>query len=85
MLRDSGPAGMKPEMSRRDFIKGCTIAAAALGLSDSVVPQMVEAAASKERPPVVWLHFQECTADTETPPAGLPSRCGPPSLRVYLP
>ncbi len=57
MLRDSGMAGLKPEMSRRDFIKGCTVAAAALGLSDTVVPEMVEAAISKQRPPVIWHPF----------------------------
>ncbi len=65
MLRDSGQSGSKPELSRRDFIKGCTIAAAALGLSDSVVPKMAEAAASENKPPVIWLHFMECTGDTE--------------------
>lgn len=66
MLRGSGLKGLKPEMSRRDFIKGCTMAAAALGLSETAVPEMVEAATSKNRPPVVWLHFQECTGCTET-------------------
>jgi hydrogenase small subunit/[NiFe] hydrogenase small subunit len=53
-------------LSRRGFIKGCTIAAAALGLSDSMVPKLVEAATSATRPPVIWLHFQECTGCTES-------------------
>ncbi|MFO7761493.1 MAG: hydrogenase small subunit [Thermodesulfobacteriota bacterium] len=66
MLSDYGITGLKPEMSRRDFIKGCTIAAAALGLSDTVVPEMVDAASSKNRPSVIWLHFQECTGCTES-------------------
>ena len=53
-------------VSRRGFLKGCTIAAAALGLSDVMVPRLVEAAANPQRPPVVWLHFQECTGCTES-------------------
>ncbi|HHD56152.1 MAG TPA: twin-arginine translocation signal domain-containing protein, partial [Desulfobulbaceae bacterium] len=57
-------AGM--QISRRGFIKGCTMAAAALGLSETMVPKLVEAATSPKRPPVVWLHFQECTGCTES-------------------
>jgi hydrogenase small subunit/[NiFe] hydrogenase small subunit len=53
-------------VSRRGFIKGCTVAAAALGLSDAMVPKLVEAATSNQRPPVVWLHFQECTGCSES-------------------
>lgn len=52
-------------LSRRTFLKSCVIAAAALGLSDEVIPRMVEAAMSPKRPPVVWLHFMECTGCTE--------------------
>lgn len=58
--------GLTPRLSRRSFIKGCTVAAAALGLSDSMVPKLVEAATSPHRPPVIWLHFQECTGCTES-------------------
>ncbi|MFP7756351.1 hydrogenase small subunit [Thermodesulfobacteriota bacterium B35] len=58
-------AGQKFKVSRRGFLKGCTLAATALGLSESMVPRLVEAAASPQRPPVVWLHFQECTGCTE--------------------
>ena len=54
------------KVNRRTFIKGCTMAAAAMGLSETMVPKMVEAATSAQRPPVVWLHFQECTGCTET-------------------
>ncbi len=55
-----------PEINRRSFIKGCSIMAAAMGLSESIVPQMVEAATAPGRPPVLWLHFQECTGCTES-------------------
>ena len=54
-----------PRLSRRTFLKGCTIAAATLGLSYEAVPKLVEAASSPQRPPVIWLHFQECTGCTE--------------------
>ncbi|MBI5556541.1 MAG: hydrogenase small subunit [Deltaproteobacteria bacterium] len=54
------------QCSRRGFLQGCTIAAAALGLSDAMIPKLVEAAANPQRPPVVWLHFQECTGCTES-------------------
>ncbi len=57
---------LDPKLSRRSFLKGCAIAAAALGLSDELLPKLVDAATSSKRPPVVWLHFQECTGCTES-------------------
>ncbi len=51
--------------SRRSFLKGCGMVAAALGLSSEMVPSLVEAAASNTRPSVIWLHFQECTGCSE--------------------
>ncbi|MDH3330412.1 MAG: hydrogenase small subunit [Desulfobulbaceae bacterium] len=54
------------KVNRRTFIKGCSMVAAALGLSETMVPKLVEAASSPQRPPVVWLHFQECTGCTES-------------------
>jgi hydrogenase small subunit/[NiFe] hydrogenase small subunit len=53
-------------ISRRGFIKSCSVAAAALGLSEAMIPKLVEAAESAERPTVIWLHFQECTGCTES-------------------
>ncbi len=66
MSRNVCVSCLDPRLSRRGFLKGCAMAAAALGLSDSMVPRMVEAASSPARPPVVWLHFQECTGCTES-------------------
>ncbi len=57
---------LDPQLNRRGFIKGCTMAAAALGLSDAMIPKMIEAAESGKRPRVIWLHFQECTGCTES-------------------
>jgi hydrogenase small subunit len=54
------------EVSRRDFMKFCGMMAAGMGLPMSMGPQIAEAAATaKRRPPVIWLHGQECTGCTE--------------------
>ena len=52
--------------SRRDFIQFCTAAAAAAGLAQSGVAQVVSAFEKKEKPAVVWMHFQECTCCSES-------------------
>jgi len=54
-------------ISRRDFMKYCGFLTATLGLSSSFVPKVAEVfAAPKQRPPVVWLHFAECTGCSES-------------------
>ncbi len=53
-------------ISRRDFVKFCTVMTAAMALPYQAAGKVAEAIASKFRPPVVWLHFQECTGCTET-------------------
>jgi len=53
-------------VSRRDFVRACTLAAAAVGLSSAAASQIVEAAGKGLKPSVVWLHFQECTGCTES-------------------
>ena len=53
-------------VSRRDFVKFCTIAAASLGLPLGMGVKIAEAVASLRRPPVIWLSGQECTGCTET-------------------
>ena len=56
----------KKGVSRRDFMKYCTFLTATLGLSSSFVPKVAEVfAAPKQRPPVIWLHFAECTGCSE--------------------
>ena len=53
-------------VSRRDFLKYCTFLTATMGLSSSFVPKVAEVfAAPAQRPPVVWLHFGECTGCSE--------------------
>jgi len=53
-------------ISRRDFMKFCGLVTATLGLSSSFIPKVAEVFAQpKQRPPVVWLHFAECTGCSE--------------------
>jgi [NiFe] hydrogenase small subunit len=53
-------------VSRRDFMKYCTFLTATMGLSASFVPKVAELfAAPNQRPPVIWLHFGECTGCSE--------------------
>lgn len=53
-------------ISRRTFLKYCGGVAAALGLGPHMVPRIAEALTSDNRPPVVWLHFSECTGCSES-------------------
>lgn len=59
-----GPAGAA--LDRRDFLKICSLAAAAVGLPATAGLQFAEAAAAGKRPSVIWLSFQECTGCTES-------------------
>jgi hydrogenase small subunit len=58
--------GDRQPVSRRDFVKACTVAAATVGVSATAVSQIVDAAARGLKPSVIWLHFQECTGCTES-------------------
>jgi hydrogenase small subunit len=49
------------DLGRRDFLKLCVTATAMMGLPWRMAAQVAEAARSAGKPPVVWLHFQECT------------------------
>ena len=53
-------------ISRRSFIKFCSLTASALGLSPAVVPQIAHAMETKPRIPVLWLHGLECTCCSES-------------------
>jgi hydrogenase small subunit len=52
-------------VSRRDFLKFCTLAAASMGLPLGMGAQIAEAVANLKRPPVIWLSGQECTGCSE--------------------
>ena len=53
-------------VSRRDFLKFCTIMASSMGLSAAAASEIAAAVASPKRPPVIWLSAQECTGCTES-------------------
>ena len=53
------------DLTRRDFLKFCTVVAGAMGLGPAFGPKIVEAFTTGQRPPVLWLHFAECTGCTE--------------------
>lgn len=52
--------------SRREFMYFCGVAVAAAGIQSSAFAQVVDAFEKKPRPPVIWLHFQECTCCSES-------------------
>jgi hydrogenase small subunit len=62
LVAEQGTKGV----SRRDFVKVCTAAAAAVGLPAWAGEKMAETAAKGAKPSVVWLHFQECTGCSES-------------------
>ncbi len=53
-------------VSRRDFLKFCTVTAATLGLPLNMADLIAKTIENPKRPPVIWLHFQECTGCTES-------------------
>ncbi len=59
-------AAERLSMTRRDFLQFCAAMATTLGLPQGAEAAMAEAVASKKRPSVIWLHFQECTGCTES-------------------
>lgn len=53
-------------VSRRDFIKYCSIMAVSMGLPVSAGIRIADAVVNPGRPPVIWLSFQECTGCVES-------------------
>ena len=53
-------------VSRREFLKYCSVLAAGMGLPLSAGKQIAEAVTNPKRPPVIWLSAQECTGCTES-------------------
>lgn len=53
-------------ISRRSFLQMIAAMAATMGLPKGAEAAMAKAVATKKRPSVIWLHFQECTGCTES-------------------
>jgi hydrogenase small subunit len=52
--------------SRRDFLRFCATAATVAGLGKTGAAQVAQAFEKKEKPAVIWMHFQECTGCSES-------------------
>lgn len=65
-LRTVGEALAERGVSRRAFLKFCSVMASAMALPPGVAPAMAEALAKAKRQSVIWLSFQECTGCTES-------------------
>ena len=52
-------------ISRRSFLKFCSLTAASLGLAPAFGARIAEAMETKPRIPVLWLHGLECTCCSE--------------------
>jgi hydrogenase small subunit len=57
-----GPDGV----SRRQFLKFCGLMTATLALPTHYTARVANALLTAPRPPVIWLEFQDCTADSES-------------------
>ena len=53
-------------ISRRSFLKFCSLTTAALGLAPALTARVAEALETKPRTPVLWLHGLECTCCSES-------------------
>ena len=60
------PISLLGGLTRRQMLKFCAGVAATMGLSQAAGVRMALAAENPMRPPVIWLHGQECTGCTET-------------------
>src|SRR6185369_64693 len=52
-------------VSRRDFLKFCSVVTSALALPAAFEPKVAEALDKIKRPPLVWMEFQDCAGDSE--------------------
>ncbi|MCS7204110.1 MAG: hydrogenase small subunit [Leptospiraceae bacterium] len=57
---------MNKGYSRKEFLQFCAYAAATAGIALSDLDKVIHAMERKKRPPVVWMHFQECTCCSES-------------------
>src|ERR1700757_3876249 len=53
-------------ITRRSFLKFCSLTAASLGLGDAGAQQIAKGLETTPRTPVIWLHGLECTCCSES-------------------
>jgi len=66
MLETSYEVMRRQGITRRSFLKFCSLTAASLGLGDAGAQEIAKALQTKPRTPVIWLHGLECTCCTES-------------------
>lgn len=54
------------QVSRRDFLKFCTIVTGTLALPSGFAPRIAEALEKAKKPTVVWLEYQDCAGCSES-------------------
>ena len=60
-------AGAASAVDRRDFLRVCTVALAAIGVPWTAAANVAASIQTRKlKPSVIWLHFQECTGCTES-------------------
>lgn len=59
-------SSLRAGVPRREFIRTCVAVTAMMGLPSVFSRRVIAAAESTDRPPVLWLHFQECTGCSES-------------------
>jgi hydrogenase small subunit len=53
-------------ISRREFLKFCTVMAGTLALESALGPRIARALEASKRTPVIWLELQDCAGCTES-------------------
>jgi hydrogenase small subunit len=53
-------------ISRREFLKFCTVVAGTLALESAFGPRIARALEASKRTPVIWLEFQDCAGCSES-------------------
>lgn len=52
-------------LTRRDFLKFCSLMAGVLAMPQSIMPRIVKALEMPKRTPLIWLEFQDCAGNSE--------------------
>ena len=67
ILKDGVWAALeRRNISRRNFLRFCSIMAGTLALPSRYAPQIVKALEQTRRPALVWLEFQDCAGNSES-------------------
>src|SRR5690348_11784946 len=67
VLKDGVWAALEQRgVTRRSFLKFCSVMAGALALRLNYAPRIVKALETTTRPALVWLEFQDCAGNTES-------------------